>query len=235
MAKIKILIVEDEANIVELVRYNLEIQGFQVVAAFDGKRGTDLALSEKPDLILLDLMLPEVDGLEVCKCLSENYKTHGIPIIMLTAKTEEADIVLGLEIGADDYVSKPFSPRQLAARIRAVLRRTKPGPAERLIRSGAVEMDTVKHMTRVNGTKIDLTFKEYALLKFLMESNGRVLSRDVILEQVWGSDDSLNVETRVVDKHVGELRRKLGIEGGMIVTVKNFGYRFCEELDEAFI
>lgn len=230
MGKQTILIIEDERSIIELLRYNLEKQGFGITACADGQGGLSAALRDKPDLILLDLMLPGLGGLEICKTIRLNYRTQDIPVIMMTAKAEEADVILGLELGADDYVTKPFSPRQLVARIRALLRRAGPRPFERLIKTGPLEMDTARRVVLMEGRRLDLTFKEYVLLKYLLESGGRVLSRDAILDEVWGYDQSLEVESRVVDKHIGELRRKLGSAAGSIVTIKNIGYRFDEDL-----
>ncbi len=226
MSQPSILMIEDEKNIVELVRYNLERQGYRVFSVNDGKQGVDFALREKPSLILLDLMLPGMEGLEVCRLLRHNYKTRTIPIIMLTAKGEDADVVLGLEMGADDYVTKPFSVRQLQARIKAALRKYEARPEDRIIRAGKIEMDTARHQVLLDGKAVEITFKEYGVLKLLMDSGGRVLSRETILNAVWGQDESLDVELRVVDKHVGELRRKLKTEGARIITAKNFGYRF---------
>jgi len=230
MSRQNILIIEDEKNIVELLKYNLEKQGYSLTCCQNGQDGLSSALRDKPSLILLDLMLPEISGIEICKTLRRNYKTQDIPIVMITAKTDEADIILGLELGADDYVTKPFSPRQLIARVRALLRRYDLRPAERLIKVGQLEMDTAKHLVSVDGSSVELTFKEYVLLKYLLESQGRVLSRDAILDEVWGFDESLEVESRVVDKHIGELRKKLRGASSAIVTIKNFGYRFDPEL-----
>ena len=226
MSSATLLLAEDERNIVELVRYHAEQAGYRVLAASDGKTALEIALREKPSLILLDLMLPEVNGIEVCKTLKQNYKTRDIPVIMVTAKAEEADILLGLELGADDYITKPFSPRQLMARIKAVLRRQKPPAADRILKAGDLELDTAQHIVTLKGKRIELTSREFSTLKFLLESRGRVLSREAILDGVWGSDSSLDLESRVVDKHIAELRKKLKNEGGRIVTVKNFGYRF---------
>lgn len=230
MKRQTILVIEDEKNIVELLKYNLEKQGFNILCCQNGQDGLSSALKEKPALILLDLMLPEITGMEICKILRQNYKTHDIPVIMLTAKSDEADIVLGLELGADDYVTKPFSPRQLTARIRAVLRRFEARPETKFIKAGPLEMDTARHIVTIGGNPVDLTFKEYLVLKYLLESQGRVLSRDAILDAVWGYDESLEVEIRVVDKHIGELRKKLQAAAAAIITIKNFGYRFDTEL-----
>ena len=226
MAQETVLVVEDEKNILELVKYNLEQEGYQVFTAIRGDLGLDLARKNKPSLIILDLMLPEIGGLEICKTLKNNEKTSAIPIIMLTAKSQELDKIVGLEVGADDYVTKPFSPRELMARVKAVLRRGREKPKDKILRSGILEIDTAKHVVSLKGKPVELTSKEYALLKTLMEADGRVLSRDFLLETVWGYHDSVNIETRTVDMHIGQLRKKLKMEGEQIVTIKNAGYRF---------
>ncbi len=229
MAKETLLVIEDEKNIVELVKYNLEEAGFRVLTATKGNLGLELAQKEKPRLIILDLMLPELDGIEICKILKQNYKTSYIPIIMLTAKSQETDKVLGLELGADDYVTKPFSPRELVARVKSVLRRGQDKPKERVFKAGVLELDTAKHSVNLKGKNVELTSKEYDLLKALVEAEGRVLSREHLLDQVWGYDQSVNIETRTIDMHVGQLRRKIKPEAHRIVTVKNVGYRFDYE------
>lgn len=225
-----ILLIEDEKNIVELVKYNIEQEGYRFFSALRGDQGIEIARKCKPDLIVLDLMLPELDGLEVCKILKQNEKTSAIPIIMLTAKSQEADRIVGLELGADDYVTKPFSPRELVARIKAVLRRGRgEKPKDRILKSGPLEVDTGKHIVTLKSKLVELTSKEYDLLKALLEAEGRVLSREALLEKVWGYDESLNVETRTVDMHIGQLRKKIKSEAERIVTVKNVGYRFDPE------
>ena len=171
-------------------------------------------------------MLPELDGIEICKILKQNEKTAQIPIIMLTAKSQEADKVLGLELGADDYITKPFSPRELAARVKVVLRRLKEKPKDKVFKAGSLELDSAKHIVTLKGKSVDMTSKEYDLLKALLEANGRVLTRELLLDQVWGYDESLNIETRTVDMHIGQLRKKLKTESERLVTVKNVGYRF---------
>ena len=226
MAKETILVVEDEKNIIELVKYNLEQEGFRVLTAMKGDSGLDQARKNKPALIVLDLMLPEIDGIEICKILKQNYKTAAIPIIMLTAKSQEADKVLGLELGADDYMTKPFSPRELVARVKAVLRRTHEKPKDKILKVGSLELDSGKHLVSLKGKAVELSSKEYDHLKALWEAHGRVLSREFLLNQVWGYDESLNIETRTVDMHIGQLRKKLKTEDSRIVTVKNVGYRF---------
>lgn len=229
MSQTTILMIEDERSIAEILRYNLEQNGYRVVSCLDGRSGYDAAIKQTPDLVLLDLMLPEMDGFEVCRLLRQNYKTRFLPILMLTARSEEADEVLGLEFGADDYVTKPFRIRQLLSRIKALLRRSRSEAEPPLLKTGDLEIDTARFQVRVRGKVLELTFKEYGILKFLAKSRGRVLSREKILEEVWGHDESLHVEPRVVDKHIGELRRKLKSEGGRIVTVVHSGYRLAEE------
>lgn len=226
MANETILIIEDEKNIVELVKFNLEQEGFRVLAASRGNTGLEMALGEKPALLILDLMLPEITGIEICKILRQNPKTKTLPIIMLTARGTEADKVLGLELGADDYITKPFSPRELAARIKAILRRSREQPESEMMRAGPLELDISRHELRLSGKKIGITAKEFQLLRALMGSCGRVLTREVLLEKVWGCDNSINIETRTVDMHIGQLRKKLGKESGRIVTIKSVGYRF---------
>ncbi len=224
----KILIVEDEPAIHELVKYNLKKEGYAVLSAFDGVEGAEIACEEKPDLVLLDLMLPKMDGLEVCRMLKQNTKTSGIPIIMMTAKSEETDKVLGLEIGADDYLTKPFGIRELLARIKAVLRRQKKnltGKEGEIFEVGDLTLDVGKHEATLKGKPLYLTSKEYDLLKALLEVEGRVLSREQLLDRVWGYDNAENIETRTIDMHVGQLRKKLKNEAERVVTVKNVGYR----------
>lgn len=230
MPKETVLVIEDEKNILELVKYNLEEAGFHVLTAQRGDTGLELARKQKPSLIVLDLMLPETDGVEICKTLRQNEKTSGISIIMLTAKSQETDKIVGLEVGADDYLTKPFSPRELVARVKAVLRRSKEKPAEKVMKAGHLEMDTDKHVVILKKKAVDLTSKEYDLLRTLMEARGRALSREHLLDHVWGYDQSLQIETRTVDMHIGSLRKKIGDEAGRIVTVKNVGYRFDYEL-----
>lgn len=229
MANETILIIEDEKNIRELVRYNLEREGFRVLAEAKGNAGLEAVLREKPALIVLDLMLPEMNGLEICKTLKRNDKTRLIPIIMLTAKSAESDKVVGLELGADDYVTKPFSPREFVARVKAVLRRAKDKSPEEILRSGTIELDVTKHELRLKGKPVETTAKEFDLLHVLMSSRGRALTREVLLSKVWGYENSVNIETRTVDMHIGQLRKRLGKESERIVTVKSVGYRFDGE------
>jgi len=225
MSKESILVIEDEKNIVELVKYNLEQEGYRVQTAFRGDDGLEKARKCSPDLIVLDWMIPGLDGLEVCKLLRKDYRTSSIAIVMLTAKSQETDKVIGLEFGADDYVTKPFSPRELCARIKAVLRRSREKMAETIHRVGSLEMDTAKHSVALKGKEMVLTSKEYDLLQTLIEANGRALSREFLLNRVWGYDESLEIETRTVDMHIGQLRKKLKQEASRLVTIKNLGYR----------
>jgi len=227
-AKETILVIEDEKNILELVKYNLEQEGYRVLTANRGDLGLDLAMKQNPDLLILDLMLPEISGIEICKTLKQNTKTTFIPIIMLTAKSQEADRILGLELGADDYVTKPFSPRELIARVKAVLRRTHEKPKKESAKIGSLAIDFAKHIVTIKSKPVELTSKEFMLLKTLIEANGRVLSREFLLDKVWGYDKSLNIETRTVDMHIGQLRKKIKAEAERLVTVKSAGYRFDE-------
>lgn len=226
MKKETILVVEDESNILELVKYNLEEADYRVITASRGDIGLDQARKNKLDLIVLDLMLPGMNGIEITKTLKQNEKTSHIPIIILTAKAQEADKIVGLELGADDYMTKPFSPRELVARVKAVLRRHKDSPKLKVLKTGTLEMDTEKHIVSIKGKEVEMTSKEYDLLKALLEAGGRVLTREFLLEHVWGYDQSVNIETRTIDMHIGQLRKKLKNESERLVTVKNVGYRF---------
>ncbi len=227
MAKERILVVDDEEDILELIRFNLVKDGYQVLAVPTGEEALDQAKRGAPDLILLDLMLPGLDGLDVCRRLKGSSDTSGIPIIMLTAKTEDADIVTGLELGADDYITKPFSPRVLLARLRAVLRRKK---LEEVSESPLVVHDIAIHLDRhevlVHGTPVPLTATEFNILHFLARRPGRVYSRDQIITAVKGDD--YPVTDRSVDVQIVGLRKKLGKAGGSVETVRGVGYRFKE-------
>lgn len=228
-----ILITEDEKDIVKMLEYNLTKEGFKTIVARNGEAALDSVKKIRPGLIILDLMLPGIDGIEVCKQLKGDRKTALIPIIMLTAKTQEADKVIGLELGADDYVTKPFSPRELIARIRAVLRRVKErDKLPDLYEVGGLTIDFSKIAVYVKSKPVELTSKEFELLKDLIKAKGRVLSRDHLLDSIWGLDQSLEIQTRTVDVHIRTLRKKLKSEAWHIVTVKNYGYRFEEEEDE---
>jgi phosphate regulon transcriptional regulator PhoB len=227
MARAKILIADDEKNIAEAVRYNLDKAGFRTVVAHDGAQALELARREAPDLILLDWMLPEMDGLAVCRILKQGEKTRRIPVIMLTVRSEERDKVLGLETGADDYVTKPFSPRELVARVHAMLRRAGLPSTAETFESGALRVDWGKHVVSLAGKPIELTSKEFELLRALIDAKGRVVSRETLLDNVWGYARSLDIETRTVDLHISQLRKKLGNMADRILTVKNAGYRFA--------
>ena len=221
-----ILIIEDEKDIVEAVEYNLKKEGFNVSRAYDGRNGLKQARDKLPDLIILDLMLPVISGIEVCKILKKEPATANIPIVMLTAKESETDKVLGLELGADDYITKPFSMRELIARIKTILKRY--GAKEKAYRPQLkfpdLEIDVEKHMVRAGGKPVELTAKEFALLKYLAENKQRVFSREKLLDSVWGID--VAIETRTVDVHVRKLREKLGKAGKHIVTLRGVGYKF---------
>jgi two-component system, OmpR family, alkaline phosphatase synthesis response regulator PhoP len=227
MARGRILVIDDEKDLTELVRYNLEKEGFTVRSALDGESGLSLATKEPPDLVVVDLMLPGIDGLDVCRALRSDKRTTRIPIIMLTAKSAESDRILGLELGADDYVTKPFSPRELVARIKAVLRRTATPqmPAE-IIQRGTLTIDLARRTIRCSGEFIVLTATEFRLLQFFATRPGRVFSRSELIDGVLGRD--VVVEDRTIDVHITGLRKKLGACGEWIETVRGFGYRFRE-------
>ncbi|MDD4910309.1 MAG: response regulator transcription factor [Candidatus Omnitrophica bacterium] len=228
--KEKILIVEDERDIVKMLDYNLKKDGFRTLSCYDGEAALSLARREHPDLIILDLMLPGIDGLEVCKILKKEGRTAIIPIVMLTAKAQEADKILGLELGADDYITKPFSPRELIARVKAVLRRVQDkGNLPEVLKIGGLTMDFSKILVSVKGRTAALTAKEFELLKTLIKAKGRVLSRDYLLDTIWGFDHAIEIQTRTVDVHIRTLRAKLRTEARRIITVKNYGYRFEAE------
>jgi phosphate regulon transcriptional regulator PhoB len=223
-----ILIIDDEKDIVETIEYNLKKENFTVHKAYDGINGLRVAKETIPDLILLDLMLPGIDGIELCKTLKKNDNTKKIPIIMLTAKKQEVDKVVGLEVGADDYIVKPFGMRELIARIKTVLRRystsTKGESAKSAIIAGDIRIDLDKHEVTVKNKPIDLSAKEFKLLVFLASNKDKLVSRDRLLDEVW--EIHAEVETRTVDVHVKRLREKLGKFGDVIQTVRGFGYKF---------
>jgi len=220
----KIVIVEDERDLAELLAFNLEKEGWQTVIALDGKTGLELVTAELPDLVILDLMLPEISGTDVCKQLRKQASTAAIPIIMVTAKGEEIDRVVGFEVGADDYLVKPFSSRELLLRIKAILRRSNPDvKAEKCLVQGALAIDPARHRVTVAEEEIILTSTEFKLLVTLAERPGRVQSRERLLQDVWGY--SSDADTRTVDTHITRLRSKLGAAGEMIITVRGFGYK----------
>jgi len=220
---IKIVVVEDEKPIAKLLKYNLEQNGYIVLIAQDGEAGLALIKESKPDLILLDLMLPKIDGIEVCKMVRRD---SSVPIIMLTAKKDETDRVLGLELGADDYVTKPFSIKELMARVKTILRRSqdKANPIS-TIHLGELTIDLERYEVKRGSKEIALSPKEFEFLKVLLRAQGKVLSREHLLESIWNYDQASEMDTRTIDQHVARLRGKLGAEGQHIVTVKNVGYR----------
>ena len=219
-----ILVVEDEDSLATLLHYNLEKEGYEVTAAGDGEEALTLVSEKLPDLIVLDWMLPKVSGIEVCRRLRARTETRNVPIIMLTARGEETDRIRGLDTGADDYVVKPFSMSELSARMRAVLRRLRPGLAEDRVRIGDIVIDRVAHRVKRGGKEIHLGPTEFRLLDYLMQHPGRVFSREQLLDAVWGSD--VYVEARTVDVHIGRLRKALNgdTESDPIRTVRSAGY-----------
>ena len=220
----RILIVEDEEDIAELLSYKLSQEGFEVETCLRGDTALERCLEEPPDLVLLDLMLPGLDGLELCRHLRREPATASVPIIMLTARAEEVDRIVGLELGADDYVSKPFSPREVALRVKAVLRRAaEPRGAGEVLEVGTLRLDVAAHQLFIDGGEVTLTATEFRLLERLLASPGRVLTRNTLLADAWGY--SSDVDSRTVDTHVRRLRRKLGPEADRIETVIGVGYR----------
>ena len=224
----RLLIVEDERDVVDLLTLNLrKAGGFVISTAADGAAGLHKARTEKPAFIILDLMLPKMPGLEVCKILKSDPATRHIPIMMLTAKAEEIDRIVGLEFGADDYMTKPFSPREVILRIQAILRRGDSTPAEERLSTGSIVIDPARHHVSVGGKRVNLTSIEFKLLRTLVQRRGRVQARDRLLYDVWGYESM--IDTRTVDTHVRRLREKLGEAGDVIETVRGFGYRLREE------
>lgn len=222
----KILIVDDEPDAVELVDFNLKQAGFDVAVAADGAEAVKKARSFSPSLVVLDLMLPELDGLEVCKILRRDPATAGIPIIMLTAKASEMDRVVGLEIGADDYITKPFSPRELVLRVKKMLQRAPANSKADTLIFGQLVIDAPRHMVTWRGKPIDLTATEFKLLNLLASRRGRVQSREQLLRDVWEYNNL--IDTRTVDTHMRRLREKLGPAAEYLDTVRGVGYRFLE-------
>jgi DNA-binding response OmpR family regulator len=219
----RILIVEDEVDVADLVAHHLKNAGFSVETVHNGRTALNLIKSQPPTLVVLDLMLPEVSGLDLCRIIKSDARTKKIPIIMLSAKTDEIDRVLGFELGADDYVVKPFSPREFVLRIRAVLRRGSQDDKADLLRAGDLVLDRSRHEVKAAERVIDCTATEFKLLTILMERQGRVQDRDRLLSDVWGYDSM--IDTRTVDTHMRRLRDKLGAHGRCIETVRGFGYR----------
>ena len=228
MANEKILVVDDEENIAELISYNLTSNGYKVIIANNGNDAVKLAVEEKPNLILLDLMIPGKDGYDVCKDIRSNSEIRNTPIIMLTAKSEELDKILGLELGADDYITKPFSVRELLARVKAVLRRFSISePESNVLVFGNLTADFDKREILVNDKKLDLTLKEFELLEILIRNKGKILTRDTLLDKIWGYE--YIGETRTVDVHIRYLRKKIELDDKnpkLIETIRGVGYRF---------
>ncbi len=228
MANEKILVVDDEEHIAELISYNLTSNGYKVITANNGNDAVKLAVEEKPNLILLDLMIPGKDGYDVCKDVRSNSEIRNTPIIMLTAKSEEIDKILGLELGADDYITKPFSVRELLARVKAVLRRFSISePESNVLVFGNLTADFDKREILVNDKKLDLTLKEFELLEILIRNKGKILTRDTLLDKIWGYE--YIGETRTVDVHIRYLRKKIELDDKnpkLIETIRGVGYRF---------
>ena len=226
-----VLVVEDEVSLSTLLKYNLEREGYRVIEARDGEEAMMLAAEERPDLVLLDWMLPHISGIEVCRRLRSKPETRNLPVIMLTARGEESDRIRGLDLGADDYITKPFSMTELLARIRAVMRRIRPALADDVIVIGDIIVDRAAHRVKRGGRDIHLGPTEFRLLDHLIQHPGRVFSREQLLDAVWGSD--VYVEARTVDVHIGRLRKALGIDEALpdpIRTVRSAGYA----LDDAY-
>lgn len=221
--KAKILIAEDEPDALELIAFNLETAGFSILKASDGRQALEVTRAKAPDLVILDVMLPEITGLEVCKVLRNDPETASIPILILTAKAEEIDRVLGFELGADDYLTKPFSPRELVLRVRALLRRSQAEETDEMMRMGELWIDVSRHRVTVSGVDVDLTATEFKLLVVLAQRRGRVQSRERLLQDVWGYETA--IDTRTVDTHVRRVREKLGQAAQCIDTVRGVGYR----------
>lgn len=220
-----VLVVEDEADVVDLLRYNLEHAGFEVEIAMTGDQGLSIAREKRPDLIVLDLMLPGLNGHEVCSALKGDPNTEAIPIVMLTAKGEPHERVRGLELGADDYVTKPFSPRELVLRLQALLKRHRTVPRSGTIEVEGIYLDKTNFEARLDGRRFDLTMTEFKLLSLLLERRGRTLTRETLLSEVWGYQNT-SLDTRTVDTHMRRLREKLGKYSGRLETIRGEGYRF---------
>jgi two-component system phosphate regulon response regulator PhoB len=225
-----VLVVEDEKDIVDLIKYHLEQSGFSVITALDGPSGLERAKKENPSLIILDLMLPEMDGKDICRALKSNASTQSIPILMLTARAEEVDRIVGFELGADDYVTKPFSPKELVLRVKAILRRREvPQEGEKIIQIGDLLIDIDRHYVSIRKNPIRLTSTEFKLLVELASKRGRVQTRERLLDKVWGY--TYEGYARTVDTHVRRLREKMGPLGDLIETIRGVGYRFREQIE----
>ena len=227
MARKKILIVEDEKDIQELLKYHLEKEGYEILQVFDGEDGLELAQRELPDLIILDVMLPSLDGMEICRYLRADERTQIIPVIILTAKSEESDVIVGLKLGADDYVTKPFSPKVLVARVHAIFRRSEANGVVVTVRKhSSLVIDITRHKMIYKNQEIDFTPIEFNILEFLSRHPGRVFSRDQIMDGAW--KEGKFIVDRAVDVHVQTIRKKLGEGASLIETVRGIGYRFAQ-------
>ena len=223
-----ILVVEDEQDILDLVEYNLHQAGYGVETALTGQNALDRINRNRPDMIILDLMLPGIDGKEICRRVRQDENTRDIPVIMLTARAEEVDRIVGFELGADDYLTKPFSPRELVLRVNAIMRRSKAKPeAPTIMRFAGLTIDPERHQVQVEGLEVTLTATEFKLLTHLAARTGRVQTREMLLDEVWGYP--YEGYARTVDTHIRRLRKKLGPLKDRIETIRGVGYRFCEE------
>lgn len=229
MDKKKILVVDDEPDVTELVAYHLKAKGFHVETLNDATASISKARTYHPDLVILDIMMPHLSGIQICRILRSDNRLSGVPIIFLTAKAEPQDRIEGLESGADDYLSKPFSPKELVLRVESVLRRASapPAPAAQRLAIGQITLDSDTHRVTVQGHAVDLTATEFKLLRLLMERQGRVQTREHLLLNVWNY--ATEIETRTVDTHIRRLREKLGDEAGWIETIRGVGYRIAEK------
>lgn len=220
----RILVADDEPDVLALVSLHLQRAGFEVLKASDGEQAWRLACEEEPALVVLDLMMPGLSGLEVARLLKQTPQTARIPVLMLTARADEVDRIVGLEIGADDYVTKPFSPREIVLRVQSILRRMDTAASSTdALRVGSIQVDRVRHEVRVDGAPLEFTATEFKLLTVLMERCGRLQSREVLLNDVWGYESV--IDTRTVDTHIRRLREKLGVAADLVETVRGFGYR----------
>jgi len=226
----RVLAIEDEEDILEVIEYNLDREGYDVTTSRNGEDGLELVRKDHPDIVLLDLMLPDLDGLEVCRKIRSDQEIKQIPVIMVTAKDTESEVVLGLGVGADDYITRPFKPKELVARVKAVLRRSSSEPidgSETEIKRGPVTIIPVRHKVLVEGDPVDFTATEFSLLRFLAESPGRVYSREQLIDNVMGTV----VTSRNVDVHIRSIRKKLDRHEDLIETVRGVGYRFKEDYE----
>ncbi|MEN8181867.1 MAG: response regulator transcription factor [Myxococcota bacterium] len=224
----QILVVDDEPDLVDLVCFNLSEAGYRSESAFSGREAVEKLARSRPDLLILDLMLPDVGGTEICRKVRADPKLRTLPVLMLTARSEEVDRVVGFEVGADDYLTKPFSPRELVLRVRALLRRAAGDvdAGSQILEQGPLHLDLERHRCRVAGEEVELTAKEFQLLETLMRAPGRVQTRERLLDTVWGTE--VTVTSRTIDTHLKRLREKLGVAGELIETVRGIGYRFVE-------